>query len=104
MWIDQQRLSGASEASFLVWFEDHTEALAVSPFLPRNTETDSPVDMERLLSEMGLKENSDKKPSSQAPPPSAELHPTQSNYILDRIDNNLDSVDFLNGAEYGDAT
>jgi hypothetical protein len=52
MWIDQQRLSGAKEASFLVWFEDHKEALAISPVLPRNTESNSQVDMRWLLSQI----------------------------------------------------
>ena len=52
MWLDQQRLSGAKEASFLVWFEDHNEAFVISPTLPRNTESDSPMDMHRLLAQI----------------------------------------------------
>lgn len=53
MWLDQQRLSGAEEASFLIWFEDHQEAFVVSPSLPRNTESDSRVDLHWLLEQTG---------------------------------------------------
>jgi hypothetical protein len=53
MWLDQQRLSGAEEASFLIWFEDHHEAFIVSPSLPRNTESNSRVDMHWLLAQTG---------------------------------------------------
>ena len=30
-WLNQQRLSGAEQATFLVWFEDHAEAVAIGP-------------------------------------------------------------------------
>jgi len=53
MWLDQQRLSGAEEASFLIWFEDQHEAFVVSPSLPRNTESNSRVDMHWLLAQTG---------------------------------------------------
>ena len=52
MWLDQQRLSGAKEASFLVWFENHNQAFAVAPTLPRNTESDSPLNMHQLLAQI----------------------------------------------------
>ena len=52
MWIDQQRLSGAREASFLVWFENQTEAILITPGLPRNTESDDPVDVRWLLAQV----------------------------------------------------
>jgi hypothetical protein len=52
MWIDQQRLSGAKEASFLAWFENHGEAVAMSPTLPRNTESDTRMDMRGLLAQI----------------------------------------------------
>ncbi|MEJ2008780.1 MAG: hypothetical protein P8Z30_11605 [Acidobacteriota bacterium] len=103
-WIDQQRLAGAKQASFLVWFEDHSEALAVSPFLPRNTESSSPVDMKSLLAQMGLKVARNGKPSEHRSTQSALLHPDRDNYVIDGIDNNVDTVDFLNGADYGDST
>jgi hypothetical protein len=103
-WVDQQRLTGAKQASFLVWFEDHNEALAMSPVLPRNTQSDSPIDMKVLLDQMGLKTANLSAPASRPSGQSATLHPASDNYVLDRIDNNVDSVDFLNGADYGDAT
>jgi hypothetical protein len=53
MWLDQQRLPGSEEASFLIWFEDHHEAFVVSPSLPRNTESNSRVDMHWLLAQTG---------------------------------------------------
>jgi hypothetical protein len=52
MWIDQQRLSGANDASFLVWLENRNEALLVSPLLPRNTESSTSVDMHWLLAQI----------------------------------------------------
>lgn len=53
MWLDQQRLSGAEQASFLIWFEDHNEAFVVSPSMPRNTESNSRVDLQWLLAQTG---------------------------------------------------
>ena len=53
MWLAQQRLVGAEQSSFLVWFEDHTEALVVSPKLSRNTESNARVDMRWLLAQTG---------------------------------------------------
>ena len=52
MWIDQQRLSGAGAASFLVWFESQSDAILISPALPPNTESDTPVDMRWLLAQV----------------------------------------------------
>lgn len=51
-WIDQQRLPGAEKASFLVWFENHNEALAIAPSLPRNTQSASPVDLKWLAGQV----------------------------------------------------
>ncbi|MGH9432768.1 MAG: hypothetical protein ACRD3T_14595 [Terriglobia bacterium] len=48
-WLNQQRLPGAEQSSFLAWFEGHHEALAVSPSLPRHTESNSPLDLEQLI-------------------------------------------------------
>jgi hypothetical protein len=48
-WINQQRLPGADQSSFLVWFEGHNQALAISPTLPRGTESNSPFDLGKLL-------------------------------------------------------
>jgi hypothetical protein len=51
-WINQQRLPGAERSSFLVWFEDHNIAVAISPGLPRGTHSDTPADMRELLTMM----------------------------------------------------
>jgi hypothetical protein len=48
-WINQQRLPGAEEASFLVWFEDHNEALAIGPSLPRGAQDETSIQMTELL-------------------------------------------------------
>jgi hypothetical protein len=49
-WINQQRLAGSEQSSFLVWFEGHNQALAVSPSFARGTESNSPVDLGKLVS------------------------------------------------------
>jgi hypothetical protein len=49
-WINQQRLPGADKSIFLVWFESHKEAVAVSPVMPRGTESTSSVTIPQLLS------------------------------------------------------
>ncbi len=51
-WINQRRLSGAEQSSFLVWFEDHNEALAVGPSMPRGTESGSSITIAQLLKEI----------------------------------------------------
>ncbi len=49
-WINQQRLEGAEQSSFLVWFEGHSQALVIAPSLPRGAKSDSPMDLKQLLS------------------------------------------------------
>lgn len=49
IWIDQQRLANAEQASFLVWFEGQNQALGIGPTLPRGTQSDSPADLSQLL-------------------------------------------------------
>jgi hypothetical protein len=48
-WLNQMRLPGADKSSFLVWFEDHSDALAVAPSVARGVESTEPIDMEQLL-------------------------------------------------------
>ncbi|MGH9613573.1 MAG: hypothetical protein ACRD4P_10880, partial [Bryobacteraceae bacterium] len=48
-WLNQQRLSGADQARFLVWFEGHNEALAIAPSLPRGIEDHAQADLADLL-------------------------------------------------------
>ena len=51
-WLNQQRLAGAEQSAFLVWFENHGDAVAISPALPRGTESTAVTDMQQLLSWM----------------------------------------------------
>jgi hypothetical protein len=48
-WINQQRLPGAEHSSFLAWFENHSEAVAIGPSMPRGTESTTPTDLRELL-------------------------------------------------------
>jgi hypothetical protein len=48
-WLNQQRLSGADESSFLVWFEGYREAIAIGPSMPRGTESSVQADLKQIL-------------------------------------------------------
>jgi hypothetical protein len=48
-WLNLQRLPGAEQSSFLVWFEGHSEAIAIGPSLPHGTESNSAVGLDQLL-------------------------------------------------------
>ena len=48
-WINQQRLPGAEQAGFLVWFEGHKEAVAIGPGLKRGTEDSSAISLREIL-------------------------------------------------------
>lgn len=52
-WINQQRLTGSEQSSFLAWFEDHNQAVVIGPAVPRGTESDSETELSNLLSWMG---------------------------------------------------
>ena len=49
-WINQQRLPGSEQSSFLVWFEDHGKAVAIGPSLAKGTASNSVADLNELLS------------------------------------------------------
>ena len=49
-WLNLQRLTGAEQSSFLVWFEGHNEAVAIGPSLPRGTVSNAATGLEQLLS------------------------------------------------------
>jgi len=51
-WVNQQRLGGADRSSFLAWWEDHSEAVAISPSMPRGTESTSPWDLLDVLRQL----------------------------------------------------
>ena len=48
-WLNLQRLSGSDRSNFLVWFENHAEAIAIGPSLARGTVSDTPLSMQELL-------------------------------------------------------
>jgi len=52
-WINQQRLSGAEQSCFLAWFENHNEAVAIGPALPRGKTDQSAVDLRELVRKLG---------------------------------------------------
>jgi hypothetical protein len=49
-WLNQQRLTGAGQSSFLAWFEGHNVAIATGPAVPRGTVSNSPADLKQILS------------------------------------------------------
>lgn len=48
-WVNQQRLPGADQSSFLVWFEGHSQALAIGPAMARGTQSGSVADLQQVL-------------------------------------------------------
>ena len=48
-WINQQRLPGSEQSSFIAWFEDHREAVAVGSWFPKGTESSSEIDLGQLV-------------------------------------------------------
>jgi hypothetical protein len=51
-WVNQQRLSGADNAGFLVWFEDQSEAVAVGPGFARGKHSAAPVELRDLIAQL----------------------------------------------------
>jgi len=49
-WLNLQRLTGADKSSSLVWFEGHSEAIAIGPSLPRGTTSSAAASLEQILS------------------------------------------------------
>lgn len=49
-WINQQRLVGNETSAFLVWFEGHNQAFAISPTTPKGKQSDAEIDLKGLLS------------------------------------------------------
>ena len=48
-WLNQQRLPGAAQSRFLVWFEGHNSALAIGPPMALGTVSDSEANLKKLL-------------------------------------------------------
>jgi hypothetical protein len=51
-WINQSRLAGAKDSRFLVWFEDHNLACAISPTLPAGKTFTGAITMQQVLEHM----------------------------------------------------
>lgn len=49
-WIDQQRLPESERSGFIAWFEGHNQAVAIGPTLPRGAESNSDIDLAKLIS------------------------------------------------------
>jgi hypothetical protein len=50
--LNQQRLPGVNQSSFLVWFEGHSQAVAIGPATPRGTTSSTAIAMRDLLSSL----------------------------------------------------
>jgi hypothetical protein len=48
-WLNQQRLPGEEKSTFLAWFEDHDEAVAIGPGLERGKRSDTPIELADLI-------------------------------------------------------
>jgi hypothetical protein len=48
-WINQQRLPGAEQSRFLVWFENHREVVAIAPKLTRGSVNDKAMTLQDVL-------------------------------------------------------
>jgi hypothetical protein len=48
-WLNQQRLPGAEQSGFLVWFEGHNQAVVIGPSIPRGTESATVADLGELV-------------------------------------------------------
>ena len=51
-WLNQQRLTGANQSSFVAWFEGHNQAIAIGPTTPRGTTSASAIDITQLLASL----------------------------------------------------
>ena len=51
-WLSLQRLSAADQSRFLVWFEEHGEALAIAPALKAGGVCDDRIDLHELLTRL----------------------------------------------------
>lgn len=48
-WVNQQRLTDYEQSAFVAWFEDHSQAVAIGPAIPRGVDSDSPVDLAQVV-------------------------------------------------------
>ena len=50
-WIDQQRLTGAGQASLIAWSEAHGQAVVIGPGAPRGTTTVNSTTLRQLFTQ-----------------------------------------------------
>jgi hypothetical protein len=48
-WLNQQRLTGAAQSSFVAWFEGHGTAIAIGRAVPRGTVSNSAVNLQQIV-------------------------------------------------------
>ncbi len=48
-WINQQRLTGAGQAKFVAWSQEHKQAIVIGAGLPRGTTANSAMSLKQLL-------------------------------------------------------
>lgn len=51
-WVDQQRLTGAEQSSFLAWSEEHKQGVMIGPGLPRGTVAGSSLSVRQMLMQL----------------------------------------------------
>jgi hypothetical protein len=51
-WLNQQRLAEAGRANFLVWFENHSEAVAIGPAMEKGKQSSAPVDLRDIAARL----------------------------------------------------
>lgn len=51
-WINQQRLTGAAAAKFLVWFENQGQALVIAPGMQKGSTSAAPTPLAKLIGEV----------------------------------------------------
>jgi hypothetical protein len=51
-WINQQRLPNAEQGRFVVWYEDHQQAVAIAPSLKGGSEQTRPIRIADLVADL----------------------------------------------------
>jgi hypothetical protein len=51
-WLNQQRLPGANNSAFLVWFEGHNQAVAIGPSVTRGATSNAETNIEQILASL----------------------------------------------------
>jgi hypothetical protein len=49
-WLNLQRLPGSEQSGFLVWFEDHSEAVVIAPGMKPGSESNEALGLKELVS------------------------------------------------------